>query len=435
LGFSLSGGVLPGNLKAEMKMRYKEVPTVGKVRPMGIPDVQFDLLAPLHKAIYQHLSSKDWLLVGPPTAKKVERTCKGIWQTSVDLTAATDGLRLDATEVILSALLSKASSIPGKVRELAHMALRPTIELGSSHPTMDRVETTHGQQMGSYMSFPLLCLSSYCAARWAARDDENATFLVNGDDVLISSMFKNIKNNYDPGFSINESKTGVFKNVAEINSTTFLRQGGKWREVRHMKRGGGVVDEVEGIRHIAGACIKAGAKWISAFIHSRIGKRYHITPSSLGIDVDRNRDAWQRERMMTKKAVFPVVRGPLDERLVPSFDPLDFDETEALRNCLFNEGRMKVKREYRRSFCNKLVVIPDLILKRFPRVKDLRMKGRTGVSFGGYLEAMKLVRARRGPERKIVGFRVASYEPTCHARKIVEEVDGILFVSDPYRVW
>jgi hypothetical protein len=417
-----------------MQMRYKEVPTCGKVRPMGIPSCHYDLLAPLHKAIYGHLSSKDWLLVGPPTEKRIGKICTNRFQTSIDLTNATDGLRLDATEAILGSVLSKASSIPGIVRKLAFDSLRAEFV-----EKKRRVgEVTHGQMMGTYLSFPLLCLSSYCAAMWAARDDKSARILVNGDDVLISSRFKLVKNNYDEGFCVNMQKTGVFERVAEINSTCFAREGNRWKEVRHLRRGGGVVDEVEGVQHLATACKKAGGKWISAFINSRIGKRHKVRPSELGLPLS-NRECWQRETSLRDNycILYEDKGNKTDERLEATYDEPLPEERECLREFLFNHGRMDRKREVqKRRYLNRCKIV---------RCRSSRgLKTTTGRSFGGGLTYVtpaeeekinRLLEERRGPPRKILGFLVREWNPTENYRKYKRDGDGVTSLGDPDQWW
>lgn len=319
-------GRLPSCVDGSFALRYKEVLSAGKVRPLGIPSFEYDLLGPLHKAMYEHIASKEWLLKGPPTVRRIESVCTGQVQTSVDLVGATDGLRLDATEAILGVVLSNASKVPGRISQMAFESLRPSVR-GKT--------VTHGQMMGAYLSFPLLCLHSYCAAKWAVRG-RVANILVNGDDTLISSS--EAAGEYPPGYELNASKTIVHGSVAEINSTVFLRGGGRWREVRNMRRGGDRSD-FSGMRHMASACRSAGNPWVSAFIRSRIGSKWRFLPTQLDFPLS-NHAAWKRQRQLSRS------HTELPERIVPVSDRWRFQDHKptygerfAFTRDLFDNGR------------------------------------------------------------------------------------------------
>nr|WGO62047.1 RNA-dependent RNA polymerase [Botrytis cinerea ourmia like virus 18] len=319
------------------KLRMSEVPTCGKVRKLGIPNHVFELLGPLHKTMYQHLTKKSWLLRGPPKSKMIKKVCAYDWQTSVDLVSATDGLMLDVAEVILSSSLSKSSTIPGEIKVLASDSLRAELKAKD----IGKGEVTYGQMMGTYLSFPLLCIQSYIAARWACRGID-ANIKVNGDDTLISSNEKEVLNRYPPGFQINKKKTMVNRNVAEINSTAFVRSRGGWNEVRHLRRGG-YGGCVHSLQSFAGAAVRAGPQWVSAFVKSRIGKKKRILAEDLGLPVSnyavylRNRDLLISGKW---KRVVKEETQLLDERLEKVSEEPSSDAQIALRHLLFNEGRV-----------------------------------------------------------------------------------------------
>lgn len=277
---------------APLRARYKEVLSAGKVRPLVIFDRRVDLLGPLHTTIYDHLSRFPWLLRGPPTEARVSSTLVHEFQTSVDLVSATDNLSLEVATTILECLLSKASRVPGAVRLLAVNSLTPIVDWEGG-----TLEVTHGQMMGGYLSFPLLCLQSYLAARWATRR-QDAEILVNGDDVLISSARPVVASDYPSGFQMNEKKTIRSKVVAEINSTCYLLDGkGKWRQVQHLRRGSFLPD-FPGLLHAA-AAVRSVVKWTDAFIRSRIGKGWGLTPRQLDLH-PLSYPAWQRTRELRR---------------------------------------------------------------------------------------------------------------------------------------
>jgi len=337
-------GRMPSSVKGRFRLRYKEVPSTGKVRPLGIPSVEYDLLGPLHKAIYDRLSKTGWLLKGPPKSSRIKRVCCYKWQTSVDLVGATDGLRLDVTEALLGVILSRATSIPGRVKQLACESLYPTVR-GS--------RVTFGQMMGTYLSFPLLCLTSYCAAKWAARGSKSS-ILINGDDCLISSTSRDVLNRYPVGFRINTQKTCVSQVVAEINSTTFLRKGKVWKEVQNLRRGGGEAYTVEGLRHLATACIKAGPKWMDAFSLSGICKRYHVRMEDLGMPSWIPNVYKQIRTQRWYRQLPPPCSVPLDDRLVQVSEETTYEEKVALYELLFNEGRKTNRQPSSRTFISSL---------------------------------------------------------------------------------
>nr|WAK77847.1 MAG: hypothetical protein [Botourmiaviridae sp.] len=335
-----------------MTGRYKDVLSAGKSRPMLIFDESIELLAPLHKLLYSHLAKQDWLLCGPPTDKKMASVLVNAYQTSVDLVAATDGLDLTVTEAILDALFFTSVKIPRTLRAFAKSSLRPTfLGLGGK---VKRI--SHGQMMGAYLSFPLLCIHSYCAATWAARDQVGARFLVNGDDTVISAGRVISVQDYPTGYRLNADKTIRAENVAELNSTVFLRSGGKWREVRHLRRGGAVAD-FPGMIHMAKA-VMVTPGFVDAYQRCRIGRRWGFLPSQLG---HKTYPAYIRERGLRVRRTWTALPEPSDEVVFPEEldritgrDPTPV-EAEALRVVMWNYGRWGgLKRDVFSPSCGKV---------------------------------------------------------------------------------
>jgi len=308
--------------------------SAGKARPLVIFDESVDLLAPLHKTLYSHLERTEWLLCGPPTDKRIASTCVRDVQTSVDLVSATDGLYHSVAEVLLDVAFFSSVNVPRSIRSLAKASLAPLVQVESG-----RRAVTHGQMMGAYLSFPLLCLQSYCAARWAARFDSGARFLVNGDDTVISAARGVELEDYPPGFRLNDTKTIRASDIVEVNSTVFLRRGGKWREVKHLRRGGGLSSSYEGVMHMAKA-VSSRPCWVDAFVRSRIGRRWGFLPSQLGF---RTYPSYLRETVMAIKrhhTRLPTSPNLLDTRLrcVRGRDATPV-EAEELQEFLWENGR------------------------------------------------------------------------------------------------
>lgn len=307
--------------------RYKEVLSAGKVRPLVIYSSAVDLLGPLHSAVYGHLQKKDWLLSGPPTAERISHHCLGGINLSVDLVSATDNLDLGVSLAVLNVLLSQSSNVPEGVKESARRSLHPFV---GGRPIL------HGQMMGSYLSFPLLCLHSYIAARWATRFVK-AEYLVNGDDCVIFSAGNEVLD-YPPGYILNTSKSIRSRSVVEVNSTTFLLSGGKWREVRHLRRGG-ADDSYQGARHLAAACSQS--VWQTAYVRSRVHRRWGFTPEQLGLDL-RIQPVFERSRSMAHHRIhtgLPVLDPVVQVGLVCLPGKPASDEIEALTDFLFLNGR------------------------------------------------------------------------------------------------
>jgi len=317
-----------------IKARYKEVLSAGKCRPLLIFDKGIDLLAPLHKAIYSHLRSKEWLLCGNPTESRVSSVCVHPYQTSVDLVNATDNLSLEVTEAILGTLLRKSVHVPGSIKAYAFDSLRPLVDMGDGTWS----EVTHGQMMGGYLSFPLLCLHSYLAASWATRHVER-NILVNGDDTLISSSAPVLALSYPEGYLLDDLKTIRAQGVAEINSTAFLKTRRGWREVRHLRRGSFLAD-YPGMLH-ASAAVRVRTVWTDAFIRSRIGKKWGFLPSQLRL-CERSYPGFCRTRDMALRNHTDL---PIPENVnVPGLSALkgreaDPDERLATTAHLFKYGR------------------------------------------------------------------------------------------------
>lgn len=334
-----------------LQARYKEVLSAGKLRPLLIFDENVELLAPLHKLLYSRLAKEDWLLCGPPTEERMASVLVNSHQTSVDLVNATDGLSHVVAETILDTLFFSSTEVPRSLRLLAKASLSPLFE--DAEGVLRRVR--HGQMMGAYLSFPLLCLQSYCAASWAARFDSNSRFLVNGDDCVISASRYISVQDYPSGFRLNADKTIRAKNVAEVNSTVFLLRGGKWRVVKHLRRGGAMSTKFTGMLHMADA-VRGSPAWESAFVRARLGRRWGFLPSQLGHS---SYASYKRERHMLRRRYYtPLPSSDFSQDLTGlrrlNGKPTDL-EAESMRKLIWLEGRRgKMKRDVFEPSCGRV---------------------------------------------------------------------------------
>nr|WOZ03708.1 RNA-dependent RNA polymerase [Ustilaginoidea virens botourmiavirus virus 8] len=397
--------------------RYKEVLSAGKVRPLSIFESRVDLLGPLHKAMYSRLAKTDWLLRGPPTPERITALgAKGTWFTSVDLVSATDNLRLDVAECILGAVLSRCTVVPGGIRLLAVNSLRPLLT-GLDEPGWH--EVTHGQMMGGYLSFPLLCLQSYLAARWATRGHE-ASFLVNGDDTIIATDHAVDASSYPPGMVLNSEKTIQAQTVMEINSTAFLQgRKGKWCEVHHLRRGSALTDW-RGMLHLAAAC-RSRVEWTTAFVRSRIGRQWGFLPSQLGLhgaSYPAFARQWGTRHVHTAlpyqgKTVFD------DDRLSLHRGLPEPDEVYALHQFQWEHGRPKEEKETKDPS-------PGEIRRTYLYRRGLRPRWRgSKLSYLTHLASLS-VEVRRQEEKYVVP---ATYVST-KEMKAIRDLDLIQIASE-----
>jgi hypothetical protein len=210
----------------DFKFKYTEVLTGGKIRPLTMTPAHMNALRPLHKCIYNHLRKEDWLLVGPPTAKKFSRAgfrFDGTPILSGDYKSATDNLSVEIAEVILDEILN-TSRLPFSLRSYAFASLRPSVE----YPSLGASRLTRGQMMGSLLSFPLLCLQNYCATTYALG---KVPMLINGDDVAAETLTPSRWFDVLPmtGLEPEKDKTGVSSTKLSLNSTEFLVEKGEVR--------------------------------------------------------------------------------------------------------------------------------------------------------------------------------------------------------------
>jgi len=294
----------------------------------------------------------------------------------------------------------------------------------SLRPSVGDLEVTHGQMMGTYLSFPLLCLQSYVAARWATRSTE-AGILINGDDCLISSPFPVLNSDYPDWAIINESKTGRFRSVAEINSTCFLREArGRWREVKHLRRGGGSRD-LRGHIHQAAVCRAAGPLWERAFVLSKARSRWVLLPSSLGFNLG-VLESFKYERRLKRRgyAVLPHSTGLDDGRYKLSLDATPLERLEVSLDLWVGGRSFQTERD---------IVSWNAFKRSIQRPSTAFLRARSKGWSGGELSfvARPPIPAPL-PRGEVV---LAESRLSCSPLTVGVEEDGELLVVNPYRLW
>ncbi|QPF16726.1 RNA-dependent RNA polymerase [Magnaporthe oryzae botourmiavirus 2] len=191
----------------------------GKARRVTQSPAEAVVLSPLHKLLYNHLSSRDWLLRGEATPDKFSDFVQkdGEVFVSGDYESASDNLSIEVAEAILSAVFSRARFIPQNIRRVAMDSLRCVL-VGPSVTALQ----ARGQLMGNFLCFPLLCLQNYIAFRYLAG---NYPVRINGDDIVFRAP-NHVRVRWalgvqSLGLTLSAGKTFVHRRFFSLNSTYF----------------------------------------------------------------------------------------------------------------------------------------------------------------------------------------------------------------------
>ena len=192
------------------------------------------LLRPLHESLYSSLSRFGWLKRGDFDASDVSELLKVSQPNerdfiSGDYSASTDNIRTEVLKIIVGVMAEKATVLSDE--ELWVLRRFPLY-------TIEGRRAERGSPMGSYLSFPVLCIANRMSfdiacsldSRMTARDRVSKRCKVNGDDIVFRGdrrfayLWKVAAEMI--GFVVNDDKTGISSYVAELNSTAV-----------HMRRG------------------------------------------------------------------------------------------------------------------------------------------------------------------------------------------------------
>nr|UYL94594.1 MAG: RNA-dependent RNA polymerase [Botourmiaviridae sp.] len=191
----------------------------GKLRVVTSNPVAHQALGPLHHVIYEHLSRQKWLLRGDAKpcrfkgffTKPGERFCSG------DYEAATDNIPFAVYREMLLAVEDCSDHIGSSVWSLAFRQV--CRELRTPSRTLF---ARRGQLMGSFLSFPFLCLLNYLIFRYTVG---GGPVLINGDDIVFRASPGKIKKWMegvnDCGLVLSKGKTLVDDSVFTLNSAIF----------------------------------------------------------------------------------------------------------------------------------------------------------------------------------------------------------------------
>jgi hypothetical protein len=196
--------------------------------------------------MYDRISKKNWLLRGDVSSAGLKKAGfsveKGVL-VSGDYKSATDNLPVAVAEAILEELLAHSLTVPPNIREYAKEILRPVLSYWVGEDRED-FEVTVGQMMGSFLSFPLLCIQNFLSFAWARKTyglRKQCPLQINGDDILFQSTPAFAKHWMDVvsglGLEVERSKTSVSSDYGSVNST-LLAWNGRALVVKHTLRFG-----------------------------------------------------------------------------------------------------------------------------------------------------------------------------------------------------
>jgi len=194
----------------------------GKSRGVTVNSADVLFLEPVHKAIYDRISRCDWLLRGEAKPCRFSSFVSKPDEIFVsgDYSAATDNLSLEIAELLLVSIFSRCRSVPVKLQVECLRSLRANVWYDNCNRPFVQ---TRGQLMGSFLSFPLLCLQNYCAFKFVVH--RPVPVKINGDDIV----FRGTPEERDRwmefcpsvGLFVCPGKTMIHRRYFSLNSTFF----------------------------------------------------------------------------------------------------------------------------------------------------------------------------------------------------------------------
>nr|UYL94582.1 MAG: RNA-dependent RNA polymerase [Botourmiaviridae sp.] len=195
----------------------------GKWRVVTINSCQCEALKPLHHTMYNFLSRKSWMCRGTPNVRGFHQK-EGELFFSGDYESATDAIPLKTYQHMLGLVLGRCENVPDSVKSFAFMESRKTFVDENLDPIGVQRK---GQLMGSYLSFPFLCLLNYMCFTYSIK--RNVPVQINGDDIVFrcteregKKWMENVKKS---GLVLSRGKTLVHSRIFTLNSLLF--KGGK----------------------------------------------------------------------------------------------------------------------------------------------------------------------------------------------------------------
>nr|WPR17063.1 MAG: RNA-dependent RNA polymerase [Yellow silver pine associated botourmia-like virus 66] len=200
------------------------VPDGGKHRVVTVNSVRQHALRPLHHVMYDHLSRKEWLLRGDVSSSRFKdfSFVEGEVFCSGDYEAATDNIPLDVYRHLLKAVGRTSRKVPDSVWSYAYAESQKDLFVDGRLLKQQR-----GQLMGSYLSFPFLCLLNYLVFKFNV--PRHVPVRINGDDIVFRASRGEVKKWMEGvgrcGLTLSKGKTVVDERFFTVNSVPLRSCG------------------------------------------------------------------------------------------------------------------------------------------------------------------------------------------------------------------
>lgn len=209
--------------RPDVRARVESIRDGCKLRTVTVSSAEQAVLKPLHTLLYDQLARRDWLLRGDAVASRFGPFTRRAGEVFVsgDYEGATDNLSNQVYHALLSAIGCTSRQIPASIWELAHKRANSELFMPG-----DKTTTTQrrGQLMGTFLSFPFLCLANYMTFKWALPRPD-IPVRINGDDIVFRATpeerdrwMARVKG---AGLLLSRGKTLVDERFFTLNSTLF----------------------------------------------------------------------------------------------------------------------------------------------------------------------------------------------------------------------
>nr|QRW41668.1 MAG: RNA-dependent RNA polymerase [Patollo virus] len=198
------------------------VPDGGKWRVVTVNGDEDLCLRPLHSLLYDHISGKPWLLRGDAKSRAFKdfSTLEGEVFVSGDYASATDSIPLSIYHEMLKSVALTSSEVP---QSIWSFALRSSVKTFVDQNGQVLGVQGRGQLMGSYLSFPFLCLLNYLCFKFSIR--RKVPLKINGDDIVFRCTLEEkerwVANVRRSGLVLSLGKTMVHPRFFTLNSQLF----------------------------------------------------------------------------------------------------------------------------------------------------------------------------------------------------------------------